>query len=102
MFNQLIPALEAINYRKVKEDNNIVFYESTATLTIVKLDYSDNSVSFTITNTTVMPITINSFKIHNPDDNCEHVIKELETFNTLVHTMLNALTDQKGTLCSIF
>lgn len=93
MFNQLIPALEAINYRKVKEDNNIVFYESTATPTVIKLNYRDNSVSFTITNTTVMPITINSFKIHNPDDNCEHVIKELETFNTLVHTMLNTLTD---------
>lgn len=93
MFNQLIPALEAINYRKIKEDNNIVFYESIASPTIVKLDYSDNSVSFTATDTTDMPLTINSFKIHNPDDNCEHVIKELETFNTLVHTMLNALTD---------
>lgn len=93
MFNQLIPALEASNYRKVKEDNNIVFYESTATPTVVQLDYSDNSVSFMVTDTTVIPITINSFTIHNPDDNCEHVIKELETFNTLVHTMLNALTD---------
>ena len=93
MFNQLIPALEAINYRKVKEDNNIVFYESTATPTVIKLNYRDNSVSFTVTNTTVMPLTINSFTIHNPDDNCEHVIKKLEAFNTLVHKMLNALTD---------
>ena len=93
MFNQLIPALEAINYRKIKENKNVVFYESITTPTVVKLDYSDNSVSFMVTDTTVMPITINSFKIHNPDDNCEHVIKELETFNTLVHTMLNALTD---------
>lgn len=93
MFNQLIPALEAINYRKVKEDNNIVFYESTATPTVIKLDYRDNSVSFMVTDTTVMPLTINSFTIYNPDDNCEHVIKELETFNTIVHTMLSALTD---------
>lgn len=93
MFNQLIPALEAINYRKVKEDKNVVFYESTTTPTVVKLDYTDNSVSFTVTNTTVMPITINSFTIHNPDDNCEHVIKNLETFNTIVHTMLSALTN---------
>lgn len=93
MFNQLIPALEAINYHKVKEDKNTIFYESTATPTIVKLDYSDNSVSFTVTDTSIMPLTINSFKIHNPDDNCEHVIKKLEAFNTLVHTMLNALTD---------
>lgn len=93
MFNQLIPALEAINYRKVKEDNNIVFYESTATPTVIKLDYTDNSVSFTATDTTGMPLTINSFKTHNPDDNCEHVIKELETFNTIVHTMLSALTN---------
>lgn len=93
MFNQLIPALEAINYRKVKEDNNIVFYESITTPTIVKLDYSDNSVSFTATDTTGIPITINSFKTHNADDNYEHVIKNLETFSTLVHTMLNALTD---------
>ena len=93
MFNQLIPALEAINYRKVKEDKDIIFYESIATPTIVQLDYRDNTVSFMVTDTTVIPITINSFKIHNPDDNCEYVIKELETFNTLVHTMLNALTD---------
>lgn len=102
MFNQLIPALEAINYHKVKEDNNIVFYESITTPTIVKLDYSDNSVSFTTTNTSVMPLTINSFKTHNTDDNYEHVIKKLEAFNTLVHKMLNALTDQKGTLCQAF
>lgn len=93
MFNQLIPALETINYRKVKEDKDIIFYESSATPTVVKLDYNDNSVSFTVTNTTVMPLTINSFTIHNPDDNCEHVIKKLEAFNTLVHKMLNALTD---------
>lgn len=93
MFNQLIPALEAINYRKVKEDKNVIFYKSSTTPTVIKLNYSDNSVFFTITDTTVIPITINSFTIHNPDDNCEHVIKELETFNTLVHTMLNALTD---------
>lgn len=93
MFNQLIPALEAINYRKVKEDKDIIFYESIATPTIVQLDYRDNTVSFMVTDTTVIPITINSFKIHNPDDNCEYVIKELETFNTLVHTMINALTD---------
>lgn len=93
MFNQLIPALEAINYRKVKEDKAIIFYESSATPTVVKLDYNDNSVSFTATDTSVMPLTINSFKIHNPDDNCKHIIKELGTFNTLVHTMLNALTD---------
>ena len=93
MFNQLIPALEAINYHKIKDDNNIVFYESITTPTIVKLDHTNNSVSFTVTDTTVMPITINSFTIHNPDNNCEHVINELETFNTLVHTMLNALTD---------
>lgn len=93
MFNQLIPALEAINYRKVKEDNNIVFYESTATPTIVKLDYTDNSVSFTATDTTGMPLTINSFKTHNADDNYEHVIKKLEAFNTIVYKMLNALTD---------
>lgn len=84
MFNQLIPALEAINYRKVKEDNNIVFYESTVTPTIIQLDYSDNSVSFMVTDTTVIPITINSFTIHNPDDNCKHVIKKLEAFNTIV------------------
>ena len=93
MFNQLIPTLEAINYRKVKEDNNIVFYESTAAPTVVKLDYTNNNMPFTVTDTNIMPLTINSFKIHNPDDNCEHVIKELETFNTLVHKMLNALTD---------
>ena len=93
MFNQLIPALEAINYRKVKENNNIIFYESMTTPTVVKLDYSDNSVSFTVTNTSVMPITINSFNIHNPNDNCEHIIKKLEAFNTIAHTMLNALTD---------
>ena len=93
MFNQLIPALEAINYHKVKDDKNVVFYKSSAAPTIVKLDYTNNNVSFTITDTTVMPITINSFNIHNPDDNCKHVIKELEAFNTLVHTMLNALTD---------
>ena len=93
MFNQLIPALEAINYRKVKEDNDIVFYESITTPAIVQLNYKDNSVSFTVTDTTGMPLTINSFKSHNPDDNCEHVIKNLEAFNTLVHTMLNALTD---------
>ena len=65
MFNQLIPALEAINYRKVKEDNNIVFYESTATPTVIKLNYRDNSVSFMVTDTTVMPLTINSFTIYN-------------------------------------
>lgn len=93
MFNQLIPALEAINYHKIKEDKNIIFYESITSPTVVQLNYNDNSVSFTVTNTSIMPLTINSFKIHNPDDNCEHVIKELETFNTLVHTMLNALTD---------
>ena len=93
MFNQLIPALEAINYRKVKEDNNIVFYESTATPTVIKLNYRDNSVSFTATDTSVMPLTINSFTIHNPDDNCEHVIKELETFNTIVYKTLTAMTD---------
>lgn len=93
MFNQLIPALEAINYRKVKEDNNIVFYESTATPTVIKLNYRDNSVSFTATDTTGIPLTINSFTIHNPDDNCEHVIKKLEAFNTIVYKMLNALTD---------
>lgn len=93
MFNQLIPALEASNYRKVKEDKAIIFYESSTAPTVVKLDYTNNNVSFTVTNTSIMPLTINSFKIHNPDDNCEHVIKELETFNTLVHTMLNALTD---------
>ena len=93
MFNQLITALEAINYRKVKEDEDIVFYESMTTPTIVQLNYTDNSVSFTVTDTSVIPLTINSFNIHNPDDNCEHVIKKLEAFNTLVHTMLNALTD---------
>lgn len=93
MFNQLIPALEAINYHKVKEDNTIVFYESLTTPTVVQLDYGNNSVSFTVTNTSVMPITINSFKTHNVDNNYEHVIKNLETFNTLVHTMLNALND---------
>lgn len=93
MFNQLIPALEAINYHEVKEDKAIIFYKSSATPTVVKLDYNDNSVSFTVTDTSVMPITINSFTIHNPDDNCEHVIKELETFNTVIHTMLSALTD---------
>lgn len=93
MFNQLIPALEAINYHKVKEDKTIIFYESSTAPTVVKLDYTNNNVSFTVTDTSIMPLTINSFKIHNPDDNCEHVIKELETFNTLVHTMLNALTD---------
>jgi hypothetical protein len=93
MFNQLIPALEAINYHKVKEDKAIIFYESSTAPTVVKLDYTNNNVSFTVTDTSIMPLTINSFKIHNPDDNCEHVIKELETFNTLVHTMLNALTD---------
>lgn len=93
MFNQLIPALEAINYRKVKEDKDIVFYESTATPTVVKLDYTDNSVSFTTTYTTGMPLTINSFTIHNPDDNCKHVIKKIEAFNTIVYKMLNALTD---------
>lgn len=93
MFNQLIHALEAINYHKVKKDKNTIFYESTATPTVVKLNYTDNSVSFTATDTTGMPITINSFKTHNADDNYEHVIKKLEAFNTLVHTMLNALTD---------
>ena len=93
MFNQLIPALEAINYHKVKEDKAIIFYESSTAPTVVKLDYTNNNVSFTVTDTSITPLTINSFKIHNPDDNCEHVIKELETFNTLVHTMLNALTD---------
>lgn len=93
MFNQLIPALEAINYHKVKEDNDIVFYESMTTPTIVQLNYTDNSVSFTVTDTSVMPLTINSFKTHNPNDNCEHVIKKLEAFNTLVQTMLNALND---------
>lgn len=93
MFNQLIPALEAINYHKVKEDKAIIFYESSTAPTVVKLDYTNNNVSLTVTDTSIMPLTINSFKIHNPDDNCEHVIKELETFNTLVHTMLNALTD---------
>ena len=93
MFNQLIPALEAINYHKVKEDKAIIFYESSTAPTIVKLDYNDNSVSFMVTDTTVMPITINSFTIHNPDDNYEHVIKKLEAFNTIVYKMLNALTD---------
>lgn len=93
MFNQLIPALEAINYHKVKEDKAIIFYESSTAPTVIKLDYTNNNVSFTVTDTSIMPLTINSFKIHNPDDNCEHVIKKLETFNTLVHTMLNALTD---------
>ena len=93
MFNQLIPALEAINYRKVKEDKNVVFYESTATPTVVKLDYTDNSVSFTATDTTGIPLTINSFKTHNPDNNYEHVIKKLEAFNTIVYTMLSALTN---------
>ena len=93
MFNQLIHALEAINYHKVKKDKNTIFYESTATPTVVKLDYTDNSVSFTATDTTGMPLTINSFTIHNPDDNYEHVIKKLEAFNTLVYKMLNALTD---------
>lgn len=93
MFNQLIPALEASNYRKVKEDKAIIFYESSTAPTVVKLDYSDNSVSFTATDTTLIPITINSFKTHNADDNYEHVIKKLEAFNTLVHKMLNALTD---------
>lgn len=93
MFNQLIPALEAINYHKVKKNKDIVFYESTATPTVVQLNYSDNSVSFTVTDTSVMPITINSFTIHNPGDNCEHVIKNLEAFNTIVHKMLNVLTD---------
>lgn len=93
MFNQLIPALEASNYRKVKEDNNIVFYESTATPTVIKLNYRDNSVSFTATDTTGMPLTINSFTIHNPDDNYEHVIKKLEAFNTIVYKMLTAMTD---------
>jgi hypothetical protein len=92
MFNQLIPALEAINYRKVKEDNNIVFYESTATPTVIKLNYRDNNVSFTATDTTGMPVTINSFTIHNPDDNYEHVIKKLEAFNTIVYKMLTAMT----------
>lgn len=91
MFEKLIPTLEAINYHKVKENKDIVFYESTATPTIVKLNYADNSVSFTVTDTSVMPITINSFNIHNPDDNCEHVIKNLEAFNALVHKMLNTL-----------
>lgn len=93
MFNKLITTLEAINYHKVKENNNIVFYESMTTPTIVQLNYTDNSVSFTVTDTSVMPITINSFSTHNPDDNCEHVIKKLEAFNTLVQTMLNALND---------
>lgn len=93
MFNQLIHALEAINYHKVKKDKNTIFYESTATPTVVKLNYTDNSVSFTITDTNVMPITINSFNIHDPDDNYEHVIKKLEAFNTIVHTMLSALTN---------
>lgn len=93
MFNQLIPALEAINYHKIKEDKNIIFYESITSPTVVQLNYNDNSVSFMVTNTTIMPLTINSFTIHNPDDNCKHVIKNLETFNTLVHTMLSALTD---------
>lgn len=93
MFNQLIPALEAINYRKVKEDKDIIFYESITTPTIVQLDYSDNSVSFTATDTTGMPLTINSFKTHNADDNYEHVIKKLEAFNTIVYKMLNTLTD---------
>lgn len=93
MFNQLIPALEAINYHKVKEDEDIVFYESTTTPTVVKLNYNDNSVSFTVTDTSVMPITINSFNIHNPNDNCEYVIKKLEAFNTIVHKLLNALND---------
>lgn len=93
MFNQLIPALEASNYRKVKEDNNIVFYESTTTPTVIKLNYRDNSVSFTATDTTGMPLTINSFTIHNPDDNYEHVIKKLEAFNTIVYKMLTAMTD---------
>lgn len=93
MFNQLIPALEAINYRKIKEDKDIVFYESIASPTIIQLDYSDNSVSFTATDTTGMPLTINSFKTHNADDNYEHIIKKLEAFNTIVHTMLSALTN---------
>ena len=93
MFNQLIPALEAIDYHKVKEDKDIIFYESITTPTIVKLDYSDNSVSFTATDTTDMPLTINSFKTHNANDNYEHVIKKLEAFNTIVYKMLNALTD---------
>ena len=93
MFEKLIPALEAINYHKVKEDKDIVFYESIATPTVIQLDYTDNSVSFTVTDTSVMPLTINSFKTHNPDNNCEHVIKKLEAFNTIVYKMLNALTD---------
>lgn len=93
MFNQLIPALEAINYRKIKEDNDIVFYKSITTPAIVQLNYKDNSVSFAATDTTDMPLTINSFTIHNPDDNCEHIIKKLEAFNTIVYKMLNALTD---------
>lgn len=93
MFEKLIPTLEAIDYHKVKEDKDIVFYESLTTPTIIKLNYNDNSVSFTVTDTSVMPITINSFSIHNPDDNCEHVIKKLEAFNTIVHKLLNALDD---------
>lgn len=93
MFNQLIPALEASNYRKVKEDKAIIFYESSTAPTVVKLDYTNNNVSFMVTDTTVMPLTINSFTIYNPDDNCEHVIKKLEAFNTIVYKMLNALTD---------
>lgn len=93
MFNQLIPALETINYRKVKEDKAIIFYESSTAPTVVKLDYTNNNVSFTFTDTSVMPLTINSFKTHNADDNYEHVIKKLEAFNTIVYKMLNALTD---------
>lgn len=93
MFNQIIPALETINYRKIKEDKDGIFYESSTTPTIVKLDYTNNSVSFTVIDTSIIPITINSFSIHNPDDKCEHVIKKLEAFNTLVHKLLNALID---------
>ena len=48
MFNQIIPALETINYRKIKEDKDGIFYESSTTPTIVKLDYTNNSVSFTV------------------------------------------------------
>lgn len=58
MFNQLIPALEAINYHKVKEDKAIIFYESSTAPTVVKLDYTNNNVSFTVTDTSII---VNSF-----------------------------------------
>lgn len=96
-FDNLIPALATVNYRKennAAKDEGIVSYKNSdlGFPAIVNLNHDTGDVIFAYGQSQVMPIKLERLKITDADAHVDFVLDELNAFNHLVRSVIGTLS----------